>query len=46
VIAADERYPVGVSDFKAKKKQEGFEGVKSAVNKVAYVRLAIDTAYH
>jgi hypothetical protein len=40
VVPADECYPVGVSDFEAKKKQKGFEGVEAAVNKIACFWLA------
>lgn len=41
MIAADERYPVGIPDFEAKKKQKGLEGVETAVNEVACFLLAL-----
>ena len=35
VVAADQRYAVGVADFEAEEEEEGFERVEAAVNEVA-----------
>jgi len=38
VVASDERYSIWVSDFEAKKQEERFERVKTAVNEVACIQ--------
>jgi hypothetical protein len=40
VVAANERYSIGISYFEAEKEKEGLEGVEAAINEVACTRSA------
>lgn len=45
MVAANESYAIGVSNFKTEKQEEGFKGVEATVDKVTWSMVSVECLY-